>query len=262
MKITALAVLLLLAGSMLVTTRPAASGLQQIPVTSELEKLEAQLKELQNEPGNVRITSRSDGKIIVVEKSSSEILISEKMAGGGAKSASEPMSKLSSKTVLEIDLSKIEVSDEYVEKKFAAASGENRPAGCPAVTLRQVAGAGAIYEVAMDCVYDAGSYQMTAWRGFKFDRASIPRVFWAIIDKDSLSNTAPLFHDLLYSHEGELPANRVSPYKKFTREEADDLFRVLMQKCGVDSVRRELAYHAVKYFAKSSWKKRNNGNPS
>ena len=261
MKISAFLVLLVFGASMFVTTRPAASRLPQTPQMSELEKLEAQLKDLEQEAGTVKVSSKSDGKIVVLEKFSEE-LVAAKVAGAkDVSDVSDSMSKLSTRTVLEIDLSKIEVSDEYIEKKFAAASSKNRPAACPAVDLRQVR-ATPIYEVVTDCVYDSGGYRMIAWQGFKFDRASIPRAFWAIIDKDSLSNTAPLFHDLLYSHAGELPANRVSPYKKFTRDEADELFKILMQRCGVNSLRVELAYRAVKYFAKSSWKKRHNGDPS
>lgn len=257
MKITVLAVLIMFAASMFVLTRPAASGLQQMPQVSELEKLEAQLKEIEEEAATsrVRVSSNEDGKISVEVHKVSEILVAAK---SGNKNVGESMSKLTTRTVLEIDLSKIEVSDEYIERKIAAASTGNRPASCPGVVLQQI-GATPIYEVVNDCIYDAGPYKMTAWRGFKFDRASIPRGFWVIIDKDSLSNVAPLFHDLLYSHAGELPTDRVSPYKKFTRAEADELFRVLMQKCGVSSLRRELAYHAVKYFGRSSWTKRHDG---
>ena len=68
-----------------------------------------------------------------------------------------------------------------------------------------------------------------------YDRASIPRIFWLIIDKDSLSNVAPLFHDLLYRYGGRLPPNLVSPYREFSREDTDKLFYDLMVKCGVDS---------------------------
>jgi hypothetical protein len=115
-------------------------------------------------------------------------------------------------------------------------------------------GATADYDVAEDYIYDSGTYKITAWKGFRYDRASIPRIFWVIIDKDSLSNVAPLFHDLLYRHGGVLPADRVTPYRKFSRVEVDNLFRELMGKCGVSPLRRELAYRAVRNFSGFAWK--------
>ena len=114
-------------------------------------------------------------------------------------------------------------------------------------------GATVDYDVVDDYVYDGGTYKITAWKGFRYDRASIPRIFWVIIDKDSLSNVAPLFHDLLYRHGGELPQERVTPYRTFSRLETDNLFRELMGKCGVGAVRRELAYRAVRNFSGFAW---------
>jgi hypothetical protein len=69
-----------------------------------------------------------------------------------------------------------------------------------------------------------------------------------------LSNVAPLFHDLLYRHGGKLPQDKVTPYKEFTREETDELFKELMGKCGVGPVTREMAYRAVRTFSADSWK--------
>ena len=110
------------------------------------------------------------------------------------------------------------------------------------------------YEVVEDYTYKSGTYSITVPKGFIYDRASIPRVFWVLIDKDSLSNVAPLFHDYLYRNGGELPANQVSPYRKFSREETDELFLELMTKCGVNKWRREAAYQAVRRGAMLAWK--------
>jgi hypothetical protein len=98
------------------------------------------------------------------------------------------------------------------------------------------------------------TYKITVLKGFTYDRASIPRIFWVIIDKDSLGNVAPLLHDLLYRNGGLLPTNQVTPYRKFSRKETDDLFLEVATKCGVSKWRRDLVYQVVRNFGGSSWK--------
>jgi hypothetical protein len=57
------------------------------------------------------------------------------------------------------------------------------------------------YRVTEDLTYNAGAFSITAWKDFTHDRASIPSIFWVMgLDKDALTNVAPLFHDLLYRH--------------------------------------------------------------
>ena len=80
--------------------------------------------------------------------------------------------------------------------------------------------------------------------------------FWVIISKDDLSNVPPLFHDLLYRNGGNLPKKQADPYRIFKRKEADDLFLELMQQSGVKWWRCDLAYQAVRKFAKFAWKTR------
>jgi hypothetical protein len=253
MKFIAMLILLLLTTSAFVPSR-AALSVQQTTKVSELEKLEAQLKALDNSPNNV-VVRESAGKITIVVEKTEKIQGSQVSASKNAGVVGSTEPKYTAEGVIEIDLTKIEVSDEYIDQKIAAMSAsQNQNPGCSGVKLMQI-GVTKNYEVQDDYLYDFGSFKMTAWRGFTYDRASIPRVFWAIIDKDSLSNVAPLFHDLLYRHAGELPQDRVSPYRKFSREQADEIFRFLMGRCGVDPVRREIAYYAVKCCAQSSWKK-------
>lgn len=251
MKFIALIILLLLTTGAFVPSR-ATLNLPQTTKVSDLDKLEAQLKALANSPNNI-VVQESGGKItVVVEKTGKSAALAPKSTGVGE--SAELME--GAEQVIEIDLNKIEVPDEYIDKKFAAMSmPQNQNQDCPGVKLMQIR-ATKMYEVLDDYAYDFGTFKMTAWKEFKYDRASIPRVFWAIVDKDSLSNVAPLFHDLLYGHEGELPQDRVSPYRKFSRAQADEIFWYLMQKCGVDPVRRQIAYYAVRCCAQSSWKKR------
>lgn len=156
-----------------------------------------------------------------------------------------------------IDLAVLNLPDDVITQiVIAVLSNQSKAGELEGVEVKQI-GATAKYEVVKDYTYQANNYKITAPKGFVYDRATIPRVFWAIIDKDSLSNVAPLFHDLLYSKGGKLPENQVVPYRTFTREEADNLLLELMTKCGVTYLRRNLAYRAVRGFAGSHW----NGKP-
>jgi len=158
-----------------------------------------------------------------------------------------------------LDLSLIEIPNEVISE--AVSTVFLRDPGAKAGSLEGVKvkqlGASENYEVVEDYSYKYGENQITVPKGFVFDRASVPRVFWIIIDKDSLSNVAPVFHDFLYRNGGKVdPKKLVSPYRSFSREEADNLFLELMTKCGVTKARRTAAYQAVRNFGESSWKKK------
>jgi hypothetical protein len=227
----------------------------------ELLELEAQLEKLDREtdPISIEVTGddESSGKIKISAHREIETATTTPMSGNANTSGQKSKKAKTQKVpLLNIDLSKISVPDEYIREKIAAAfSNPSTRAGCPGVKVMKIE-PGIDYQVVEDYTYRFGNHSITAWREFTYDRASIPRVFWVLIDKDSLSNVAPLFHDLLYRHEGELPNNRVSPYRKYTRKEADDLFYELMSRCGVSYPRRVAAYRAVRELAASSWKKR------
>ena len=217
----------------------------------ELQKLEKRLNDLKLQDGDVTVElsgdNESSAKINVVVEKTEAATDSAAEAGGKNK----PKKKRSE---FDIDLSNIEVPDEYINEKFASTFlTQQQFPDCPGVKVMQV-GATADYEVVEDYTYQGNGYQITAWKGFTYDRASIPRIFWVIIDKDSLSNVAPLFHDLLYRHGGVLPQDRVSPYRSFTRDQTDNLFKELMGRCGVDTIRQELAYQAVHQFAGPAWR--------
>lgn len=188
---------------------------------------------------------------------------------------------------LEIDLSSVEVPDELIDERMKLAFDRPRAGYLPGVNLVPY-GATGVWEVAEDYSYtvdyfsigrqmpsDAFEYRppvaqgnklyagggvpvlctLIAKKGFQFDRASVPRIFWVIISKDDLSNVPPLFHDLLYRFAGELPSELVKPYTRFTRAEADNLFYHLMERSGVRSWRLHVAYQAVARLAASAWGK-------
>jgi hypothetical protein len=224
----------------------------------ELLKLEAQFKKLDEEsdPVTIEVTgdNESSGNIkITVERSVATTTTTNKSdENSGQKNKKE---KTKTETLVDVDLSKVQVPDEYINAKMSEVfSNPSKSNQCPGVTVQKIEPS-IDYKVMEDYTYPAGAYSITAWKDFTYDRASIPRIFWVIIDKDSLTNVAPLFHDLLYRHGGVLPNNRVAPYRKFTRREADDLFLEIMRKCGVGYFRRMAAYKAVRELAESSWQK-------
>lgn len=227
---------------------------------AELLKLEAQFKQIdeQSDPVKVKVTGdkESSGNVTIsVEREIPTVIPGVDSANANTSKSTDTGKTVKKKeTLLSIDLSKIDVPDEYINAKIAAAfSTPSESGACPGVKVMQI-GAGVNYEVVEDYIYNSGAYSLTVFKGFTYDRASIPRIFWVIIDKDSLSNVPPLLHDLLYRHGGVLPTNQVSPYRKFSRKDTDDLFLELMTKCGVTPWRRELAYQAVRKFAGSAWK--------
>lgn len=155
-----------------------------------------------------------------------------------------------------VDLSLLRVPDElvnYIISAIFSRKPDNSAGSLEGVKVKQV-GASANYEVAEDYSYQYGPNKITIPKGFVYDRASIPRVFWVLIDKDSLSNVAPLFHDFLYRNGGKLEQRLVAPYRTFSRDDTDELFLELMTKCGVAEWRREAAYQAVRSFSGSFWK--------
>lgn len=81
--------------------------------------------------------------------------------------------------------------------------------------------------------------------GYVYDLASIPRLLWDRIGPHELSTVAPLIHDFIYDHRGELPTGRT-----FTKKEADEIFRALMERQNVPAWRVALGFAAVRLFGR------------
>lgn len=105
-----------------------------------------------------------------------------------------------------------------------------------------------------DYAYQDGGRVITVPAGYEFDLSSVPRALWWLIAPFELSITAPLLHDFLYGYGGNPPAGSVVPPHVYTRKEADDLFRTVMEQEGVPAWRRTLAYGAVRLFGGPAWK--------
>lgn len=102
-------------------------------------------------------------------------------------------------------------------------------------------------------VYAAPGATFRLPAGFRFDLASVPRWLWWLIAPFELSITAPLVHDFLYRYAGDPPSGAVSPPTRFTRREADTLFRTTMAEEGVSPARRFVAFWAVRLFGGTAW---------
>ena len=86
---------------------------------------------------------------------------------------------------------------------------------------------------------------MTIPSGLLTDFASIPWFMqWFEQPASGKHNTASVVHDYLYK------------YGIGTREQADDLFLLLMKKDGVSWIKRHAMYYAVRLFGEKYW----NGN--
>lgn len=221
--------------------RPQSPG---IKVQSEVEKLQERFdsldatSDLQN--SKVRVwasgSDESSGKLSVNVETTSGTYISQE------------------KEFFEIDLGVLSIPESFISQIIRAIFSRPGSGSLEGVKVKQINASGD-YEVVEDYTYQAKDFKITVPKGFIYDRASIPRIFWVIVDKDSLSNVAPLFHDMLYRHGGKLPQNLVLPYRTFSRDDADKLFLELMGKCGVIPWRSKAAYEAVRNFAESHWNK-------
>ena len=101
--------------------------------------------------------------------------------------------------------------------------------------------------------YSHAGHQITVPAGYKFDLASVPRLFWFLIAPFELSIAAPLVHDFLYDHTGNPPEGSIIPPKVYSRRETDRIFREIMEKEEVAGWRRFCAYWAVRLFGWLAW---------
>lgn len=87
--------------------------------------------------------------------------------------------------------------------------------------------------------------------GFKTDFASIPKLFWNIIPKDSkYIREASVVHDWLYSYT-----------TIYTRQEADAILREAMIELGASQLLANIVYWSVRLFGGSHWRQTNTFQP-
>lgn len=78
-------------------------------------------------------------------------------------------------------------------------------------------------------------------RGFVTDFASVPRVFWSFFPKHGVYSRAAIVHDFLYWQQ------------QCTREQADELFDIVMEDSDVDTTSRLTIYAAVRVWGDDAW---------
>ncbi len=106
------------------------------------------------------------------------------------------------------------------------------------------------------------SYQLHIPNSFTFDLATIPRLLWVLLAPFELSIIAPLVHDFLYEHKGNLyidEGHQISSKKTDTpinisRLETDRIFLEHMKQEGVGKIKRYASYYGVRWFGNKYWK--------
>jgi len=87
---------------------------------------------------------------------------------------------------------------------------------------------------------------LMAPEGFVFDGASVPKLLRWYADPLDFSLEAACFHDLLTRCRGVLPLGYATPFRRYTRLEADQLFRQINQDFGVTWHRVRTGYRGVR----------------
>lgn len=102
-----------------------------------------------------------------------------------------------------------------------------------------------------------GLAKITVPAGFVTDLASIPRMASPVLPPDGPWTKAAVIHDALYycrggqnTWHGRRIISRARPY---TRAEADDILREAMADRGVDTLRRNIIWAAVRAGGRRGW---------
>jgi len=108
--------------------------------------------------------------------------------------------------------------------------------------------------------------EITVPAGFVTDLASIPRWAWVLLPPDGPWVKAAIIHDFLYATGGDGVWKRHSPgitrAEPYTRAEADKILRQAMHNRGVDVVRRNIIWAAVRVGGWAGWGKGEDKRPS
>ena len=91
---------------------------------------------------------------------------------------------------------------------------------------------------------------ITIPKNFYTDGASVPKLFWSLLDPWSSYFSAALVHDFLYSKD----STEVFPVGN--RAVADSIFKEAMFNAGVNWITRETVYRAVRLGGWASYKKK------
>ena len=98
-----------------------------------------------------------------------------------------------------------------------------------------------------DYVYSINGYDITIFKGFVTDGASVPHSLQWLYNPFGRYIKAAVVHDFLYSCYNNTGINRTL---------ADKIFRYIMQEIGVDNRTVRRFYAALRAFGETSWKKK------
>lgn len=98
-----------------------------------------------------------------------------------------------------------------------------------------------------DYIYSINGYDITIFKGFVTDGASVPHSLQWLYNPFGRYIKAAVVHDFLYSYYNNTGINRTL---------ADKIFRYIMQETGVDNRTVRRFYAAVRAFGETSWKKK------
>ena len=95
-----------------------------------------------------------------------------------------------------------------------------------------------------DYVYSINGYDITIFKGFVTDGASVPHSLQWLYNPFGRYIKAAVVHDYLYSAYNNTGINRTL---------ADKIFNFIMKETGVDNRTRRKFYTAVRCFGETSW---------
>ncbi len=102
---------------------------------------------------------------------------------------------------------------------------------------------GDLYEAVQDAKYTYKKREFIVPAGFQFDGASIPRIFWRVMDTPFHPRYMP----------AALPHDRLYETHEFDKAWADELFYKLLLAHGVPEMKARLMWRAVRLFGASHW---------
>jgi len=93
-------------------------------------------------------------------------------------------------------------------------------------------------------------------RGFIFDGASIPKLFWNLMSPTGILLIPGIIHDYAYRYHGLIiEEHGVQSYRYMSKGEADALFLEIADYANGLPILNKIAYLAVKWYGIGSWSK-------
>ena len=96
-----------------------------------------------------------------------------------------------------------------------------------------------------DYIYSINEYDITVFKGFVTDGASVPHSLQWLYNPYGKYINAAVIHDYLYSTYNNTGINRTL---------SDKIFYFIMKETGIDNRTRRKFYTAVRCFGETSWK--------